>query len=723
MDSVFSFDWHDNTNTSLFYRVIFLGPAIPNGGIIAEEIKRAVQRTLFPDQIILLCPAHIHKETCAALDSDLVQQERRRLGGRTGLTAHGYNAEGTIQSVKVLAGSQSQKLTKLQLHSIKSSGIKAVFDTPGVISPAPPGYAFLKPSGDLSTHFIRAEEALTESGKVEFIAFCLLRYINKIDSVDCIYVDSMGIASVAFSLREQLVAFGRRPPLISSFRSYEGFRKLSVLDPQNAFCLISASASMSMAKQWRDKLLCADHQVITLVTFEGVKSSFISLYAGKRPDSWRDLKPSEGRLKELRILGERFQAESIPVKTVTITKKNPPVEVKQLEFETRGHKVINCLRLSSDANFPIFLDMEELLKTENFYNWLETEVMANTPASVQAIVHLDDSSSLLMATRVLNILDDIGIKPKLGLLNESYCTQPDVTFDQNKALVLVGGVVGRGSSLLGLSRALRSIHKGPKLFLLGVQIAPSNQELDFLKSNLSQSQGGANRYCKYRAISIGDNLQESFADEARILKVLKGSFVGERLKALGYSTRGQDFPFLPDLNGNQLELRPDFVFWNSGYQSGTSNGPLVLLTIGALLQKLRESSEVSNDRKLATEALQQVVIDPRTFDRFNDGIIQASILRNAAASELDYSGSESCSRHMREILESVVNNRMKPQGEAALEFALAFATQKIRLRLSDQLKLKTWLKGIEFKGPLGRLLQQFLFLPLKRRTVINPSHF
>jgi hypothetical protein len=56
MASVFSFDWRDGVDTPAYYRVIFLGPAIPKPGILAEEIKNAVQRTLFPDNIFVLCP-------------------------------------------------------------------------------------------------------------------------------------------------------------------------------------------------------------------------------------------------------------------------------------------------------------------------------------------------------------------------------------------------------------------------------------------------------------------------------------------------------------------------------------------------------------------------------------------------------------------------------------------------------------------------------------------
>ena len=82
-----------------------------------------------------------------------------------------------------------------------------------------------------------------------------------------------------------------------------------------------------------------------------------------------------------------------------------------------------------------------------------------------------------------------------------------------------------------------------------------------------------------------------------------------------------------------------------------------------------------------------VVLDVENFLRFNDGVLQASLLRAADAHELDYSGSPELSEMLREFLEKVFLNANRPYGEASLEFGLALATQRLRLTKTDSLEL------------------------------------
>ena len=72
------------------------------------------------------------------------------------------------------------------------------------------------------------------------------------------------------------------------------------------------------------------------------------------------------------------------------------------------------------------------------------------------------------------------------------------------------------------------------------------------------------------------------------------------------------------------------------------------------------------------------------FSQFSDGILQAALLRSLHPSELDFSGSTPLSRHVREVLVSVVSNAGNVVGEAALEFMAALAVDKIRIKNADK---------------------------------------
>lgn len=73
------------------------------------------------------------------------------------------------------------------------------------------------------------------------------------------------------------------------------------------------------------------------------------------------------------------------------------------------------------------------------------------------------------------------------------------------------------------------------------------------------------------------------------------------------------------------------------------------------------------------------LISPACFDRYNDGVIQACLLRSAKPVELNYAVDEEFSRQMTDVLHSVISNWSNNQGEAALEFLLALWLGRLQL--------------------------------------------
>jgi hypothetical protein len=73
------------------------------------------------------------------------------------------------------------------------------------------------------------------------------------------------------------------------------------------------------------------------------------------------------------------------------------------------------------------------------------------------------------------------------------------------------------------------------------------------------------------------------------------------------------------------------------------------------------------------------LIDPFIFNRYNDGVIQASILRAAKSNELNYSLSFDQSNDMLTLIRTFINNKEQQQGEAIFEFLYSLAIGKLRL--------------------------------------------
>jgi hypothetical protein len=87
-----------------------------------------------------------------------------------------------------------------------------------------------------------------------------------------------------------------------------------------------------------------------------------------------------------------------------------------------------------------------------------------------------------------------------------------------------------------------------------------------------------------------------------------------------------------------------------------------------------------NGESLTQSTFVRNLLSPSNFNRFNDGIIQASIIRSAKEEELNYKLNNISSKEMTDIISTIIKYYEQEQGEAVLEFLFALAVGKIRLR-------------------------------------------
>ena len=107
----------------------------------------------------------------------------------------------------------------------------------------------------------------------------------------------------------------------------------------------------------------------------------------------------------------------------------------------------------------------------------------------------------------------------------------------------------------------------------------------------------------------------------------------------------------------------------------------VYAMVSAAIQRAREPPErgkADNSPELSFDdnPFVRSVLDPIMFARFSDGILQASLLRAAHSSELDYSASDDFSRQFTSDTLAVLTNHENAVGDAAIEYVYAFATRK-----------------------------------------------
>ena len=121
--------------------------------------------------------------------------------------------------------------------------------------------------------------------------------------------------------------------------------------------------------------------------------------------------------------------------------------------------------------------------------------------------------------------------------------------------------------------------------------------------------------------------------------------------------------------------------------------------VSAAIQCAREPTPLSGpagspDLRFDSNPFVRSVLDPSTFTRFSDGILQASLLRATHRSELDYSASHDLSRQFTSTCRAIFLNHDNPVGDAAIEFIYALATKKVLLRPEDSKFLQETIESI-----------------------------
>lgn len=746
MKGYFSFDWicGNDVPERIDFRLLFKAPGTIKNGNLADAIESSVRDILFPDVIVIICTEEEFEDILTSFDSSELTQAANRTSTKIGLSICSFNKEGKVDRFEFICNELEgvEDALRNNIDKVVNAGLTKLFSAPHVSVSAPPGFTFVKPSGQRSVHFLRTEEALTEIERVQFLSFSLLSRISRRENavrhpIDVIYIDSMAIASVAYALREMYCAlFEAARPRVVSFHSHDGLENLDTPHRGTSLCIISASSSMRLEQEWKKKTLCDPTEVVTLLTLASANNYSDALYAIPNPtENKTKATETEGVRKDLRITGERFVPEEIAPKKVLL--RGPAHRVQTADDFSRCFRGVDNLFLQARGDIPtakirpIYLRGASLLESEEFRKYLSKTLEQRTPASVQAIIYQDDESSRLIADWCANELKKLMKSRKLlPTISQSKIEGSEVEIDKSKALLIVAAVIGRGTQLLSISRDLRPLHSGARTYVIGAQIAETQNQITMLSRNLSYSAEKSHIDVRtFASVAVGIGLSDSYIDEHSVLTHLPSSIratpqIRERLEklngdALGFTANG----FLP--SGENLDyplkLRLDFAYWDFKYKEEEINLPAVFLTIAAILQNAREANFDLQKDRLGTDAFQQVVLDPENFARYNDGVIQAALLRAAHPGELDYSSERAASRHMLDFLAKIFTQHERPQGESALEFALALNSRRLKLNPDDMTELRKRIQN-ELKGVSAQkaLLRSLLEID---ESVVEESQF
>lgn len=674
--------------------VIFKVPGRVDLAVLPDLLEAVCQGPIPPSAVVLL---HVEQDDSlmSALSSPAVEGALLRFNGRMPLGVLSIKLPSfSVRVAKTLGVSHALRRAMVSGFSDVAgwlqAGLEQVFDPKLIVVPAPAGFAFHKPSSRRSSFFIRADLALATSAAVFFIAFAifhrlLLSYRSLPQELKFLFVDTMAVASTAFALRELLSLSGVNPlPQVESFHSYGGFNEVRSPLPDTSLCIISASSSMNLHRQWIEQKRLSPRDVVTLVTFDDAPDREHALYAMPTREKPEELRSSAKY--DIRIEGENFFPVMEPARKVLLTTTHHACRTYTAAFfELRDLRVFGTYTASpgSQTRRSVYIDADQLLAAPTFRRWVDAKVPQWLKAGTTQIIFQEDQASRVLAQHIAHMATALGLPPPKVIPANSVSRQ---TVTSDGAIVCVGTVVGGGNALLALSRELRNCHQGARLYVIGCQVVESAARVETFDKNLKySSQGAAIEVLRMKTFLAAESVAESFREELSTFysgATPVPTMLLERADRLrvGSGAACVLLPTGPELQ-EDLVLNEDFAFWPKGYATGPYQAE-VLGTVAGILQNARTNTSIDVEQRLRSPMLKQVALDPENLARFNDGVIQAALLRAALPSELDFRGDEEASRYIATLLMRMASRYDDPQ-QPTLEFLNAIAIRRLQFNANE----------------------------------------
>ncbi|QQX78952.1 hypothetical protein JK628_15465 [Shewanella sp. KX20019] len=603
------------------------------------------------------------------------------------------------------------KLKSVEMNNLIDFGLYNIIINRNLIVEAHSNIHFIKPSGKHTSKFIDVKNLLESSAEISFIATSLLKLLP--EKLSKIYVDTSGVYSLAFELSNITRAFDKSAEIISidSFGSYGGLEQYNFSSDANTLVLISASTSNNLFKKLRinsslEKASLVsvimtqvnDSEQKVLVEFEKYKNKFCKSYF----EHFHSYDENECPmcLKEhsipIALDKSRFIFDSPRTEAYLPLAVDSDNNLRCLINKYKDLDAFRCLFDGVDGTKKptpeYFIDVSKIIQQQSFKERVQNNIHRFFPLNTDCIIHCKDQGAKELANLIQKNISQLDLEVDL------YDGEIPHEITPKKGIVVVAGSLESGKSLLNISRALRKFNELPITYIVGFAKYNSESEFKKLQMDLKFSEGpcGFHQFHVIEKIlmPINEHKENSWDKELELLKKLGENHQNDAaLKAVieqrdkklrsASSIKNQGLGkhlFLASPVGKDLVLGKTFAFWNKGdndhdfYHQST-----VYFTVSSVLQRLRTTAKNNGTIPLGTGYIIRQ-LDPLLFDRFNEGVIQASVLRTAKSRELDYSADDAKSRIIGSLIERMLKFPETEESTGLPEILLALCTKKLQVK-------------------------------------------
>jgi hypothetical protein len=602
------------------------------------------------------------------------------------------------------------------LSTDRQLSLLAAFRAAGGEQKAPVGTHFAKTSDSHSERFLRVSNVLEEGANVRLIAFWLIPHLWKV-AVGSVMVDTSGIYSIALTaIHEASIRGGLEgTPLVWSHRSHEGVADIASHQASTALCLVSASTSGGLVQRLTAQGAIPD-RIITLFSLstlgaEGghVLCDLVGPDGGgiKRIDNHKatECPLCKKHFHLIRIQGDQFSVSPPNVTLLEIRAADLSDQIKAEAGAIFGLGAFVAYRRGADRRIAsLGLRVDPILNRElseknraalsaKRERWAEL-VRRSSSVSTRHVVAGSYPGSQEIAECVAE-----AIRGSLRDNDRPTVVTPEQLRNSSPlaktSTIVVTACIDEAKELLSVSRTVRDVQEdGSMSYLAVADLMGSKSERDRLRSNLTFGQHGPGTFSLHTLFCLPLDCHEeqpSWEAEVRELKRVMDwaddcefDVPDEIERRIQYLQKAPaegivENLFWPAADGRALALRSDFTLVRDARQDPPATQADLFAVMGLVLTALRHSADVN--RRLAHNAYERVVLSPHNFDRFNDGILQSSLLRSACPQELAYGACDhSVSEQMLDVLIHVLPDGDVPEkSEALMEFLIALLTRRMSL--------------------------------------------
>lgn len=696
--------------------VAFFATSKRAGSDLGSQLRDFFARNALSSELWLVGPSYVADDLRRIRDSASLTERLEHAAKLDAVRVVVFDHEGVWAE---LDNDADRIVDTKTAQQVRDEGLKVMFCEGGGLMQAHAGLHYAKPSGGHTQSFLRAGPVLARSPLTYFAAAALLPWASQRE-YSRIWVDTNAIAGVGFALSALQSAFSG-VPTVTSVDSFGGHVRLAKNPPNPAdqpLILISASTSGGLAGRITELYGVPLDDIATLffvgLSPMGTVLCDLTRTSADDADEYKiDPIPTwseescdlcQDGLITVSLEGEDFVPEATRATTRMLKAEYGSQQLSDFMNDFVGHGAIRVgtshgaspgESRSVDVRLADALqDSESPIRAR-----VVRELKLALPGHIRWIVTLSDPDSNAVAEIAKELCDLAGLNTAIIGATE---LDEKTELSGGHAFV-VAGTVASGRSLLNISRQLRYLHKDHIHYFIVCARPRGSASWKSFKSDLQY--GERPSYYPLRSIWTVDNEpdrrdQNSWALELELLRRADASLRrepsnGERAPELASLetrmselTRTSEDDSAPltlfptpsyGVSDDELQLNPNFAFWRFQFKDldrfADGRNPSqaeVFFTMSAVLHAFRYSKE--GRYALFGIPGHGYVLDPMNFGRFNDPIIQGSILRAARGMELDYSSHEETSAIMTDQIVDILAARDDlGKGGAATEFALAIA--------------------------------------------------